>query len=812
MSLIDGTDLIEAGWQPGPEISQALEKAAEYEARGISDKKYLLKLLARDIPKSEPKLVAREEPAPLGEAIEATCELDEQNIAKVRKTMSELLRMPRIARGAIMPDACPVGGGPATIPVGGAIAVENAIIPAAHSSDICCSMYATFFDAGESEVGELLDHLMGSTRFGHGGRKPEDHVHHPVLDEDVWENKFLQGLERHARMHMADQGDGNHFAFLGRVRLDGTALAELERGGHGAMAGALRAHGEPFESHVLVTHHGSRGLGAQVYKRGQNAAEKHTKKIAQGIPKAAAWLDYDTGVGGSYWEALQYVGRWTKANHQSIHARFLERSQGRKVVEFGNEHNFVWRRGNHFLHGKGATPAWNDAAGNPLLGLIPLNMASPILMVLGRDNEDYLSFCPHGAGRNVSRTATLKPFRQKNGELDGERVAEAIAESTDGIDVRWFHGKADLSESPIGYKSAEQVKAQIQQFGLADIVAEIEPLGSIMAGDSGPAPWMRRKDVLSPKQIRQIGHPRRTPQDAPEARTPGGLGGLGRLLCRPHKRLHAEVELVARFLRDALEGLEFLHPQQGRVVGELLGDRRLRLERRLERLVFSGGLDLDRLRLLLRFDQHRFALALGLEHAIHDLAQIAREHQILDICPCDLDTIRGRRFAHVGADVVRDLVAVFEDLVERLVGEEPARAELDVLVDPVLVRTHLVERGFDIGDAEIDQHADPDRDLVGGQDLLSFERQRLVADIDHHHMALHLVLLALLRPRPGRSVRFLPLVVAGFKRFDEDAILVEGTEVGLVYSDLGQHLIPQKCWEGQYSSDVKDACRGQILI
>ena len=191
MSLINGTDLIDAGWQPGPEISQALEKAAEYEARGISEKRYLLKLLARDIPKSTPKLAARAGPAPLGEAIAATCELDEKNIAKVRKTMGELLRMPRIARGAIMPDACPVGGGPATIPVGGAIAVENAIIPAAHSADICCSMYATFFDAGEAGVSGLLDHLMDSTRFGYGGRKPDDLVHHPVLDEDVWENIFL---------------------------------------------------------------------------------------------------------------------------------------------------------------------------------------------------------------------------------------------------------------------------------------------------------------------------------------------------------------------------------------------------------------------------------------------------------------------------------------------------------------------------------------------------------------------------------------------------------------------------------------------
>ena len=505
-SLIDGTDLIDAGWQPGREIGEALKIAAEYEARGISDKKYLLKLLARDVPKSSPKLAPRDAAAPLGEAIAATCQLDEENIGKVRKTMGELLRMPRISRGAIMPDACPVGGGPATIPVGGAIAVENAIIPAAHSSDICCSMYATFFDAGGTEVGTLLDQVMDSTRFGFGGRKVDELVHHPVLDEDVWENKFLQGLEHHARIHMADQGDGNHFAFLGKVRLGDTAITALSAAGHSSIAGAMRAHGMPFESHVLVTHHGSRGLGAQLYKRGQKAAEKHTRKIADRIPSAAAWIDFDTATGEEYWEALQYVGRWTKANHQSIHARFLERSGGCRVAEFGNEHNFVWRRGDQFLHGKGATPAWRDDAGRPLLGLVPLNMASPILMVLGRDNDEFLSFCPHGAGRNISRTATLRPFRQKDGALDGRRVAEAIAAATEGIDVRWYHGKADLSESPLGYKSAAQVKAQIQHFGLAEIVAEIEPLGSLMAGDSGPAPWMSRKELLSPKQIRQIGH------------------------------------------------------------------------------------------------------------------------------------------------------------------------------------------------------------------------------------------------------------------------------------------------------------------
>lgn len=115
-----------------------------------------------------------------------------------------------------MPDACPAGSAVATIPVGGAIAVEGAIIPSAHSEDVCCSMYATFYRT-TADVETQLDALMQSTRFGAGGRREEDWVHHPVLNEPVWENSFLKGLERYAAMHLADQGDGNHFAYLGEI-------------------------------------------------------------------------------------------------------------------------------------------------------------------------------------------------------------------------------------------------------------------------------------------------------------------------------------------------------------------------------------------------------------------------------------------------------------------------------------------------------------------------------------------------------------------------------------------------------------------
>src|SRR5690606_8598307 len=204
-------------------------------------------------------------------------------------------------------------------------------------------------------------------------------------------------------------------------------------------------------------------------------------------PGGAAWLDAKSDTGKDYWHARQYVARWTEANPRAIHRRFLENIGAGKVAEVGNGHNFVWRRGDSYFHGKGATPAWKDPDGRPRLGLIPMNMAEPVLLVLGADRDEFLSFAPHGAGRNLSRTALRRSFR------DEAMRRHAIERSTGGIDVRWYLGKPDISETPLAYKNAERIKEQIRHFGLAEIVAEIRPLGCIMAGDSGRS-WRDREE------------------------------------------------------------------------------------------------------------------------------------------------------------------------------------------------------------------------------------------------------------------------------------------------------------------------------
>lgn len=155
---------------------------------------------------------------------------------------------------------------------------------------------------------------------------------------------------------------------------------------------------------------------------------------------------------------------------------------------FWNEHNFVFRDGESFYHAKGATPL--DAKFLPEdneLRLIPLNMAEPVLIVKGTTNERNIGFAPHGAGRNFSRN---EHKRNKAHQTD----EEVFAEETAGLDVRFFSNEIDISELPSAYKNAQNVRKQILEYNLCEIVDEVIPYGCIMAGDvEKNAPWRKKK-------------------------------------------------------------------------------------------------------------------------------------------------------------------------------------------------------------------------------------------------------------------------------------------------------------------------------
>ncbi len=207
-------------------------------------------------------------------------------------------------------------------------------------------------------------------------------------------------------------------------------------------------------------------------------------------PAGNAWIPSETVEGESYFGALQLVRDWTKASHYAIHDLVAE-AVGAKVTDrFWNEHNFVFRKSDGlFYHAKGATPAYPGfAADDSGLTLIPLNMAEPILITRGLNADRGLGFSPHGAGRNFSRTAFMRRHA-------GRTPEEMIAADAPGIDVRYYSGRPDVSELPSAYKNAASMRSQIADYGLAEVVETVEPIGNIMAGDwQRDAPWRKKKE------------------------------------------------------------------------------------------------------------------------------------------------------------------------------------------------------------------------------------------------------------------------------------------------------------------------------
>ena len=458
--MITGKTLIDWGFQAGPWFPCAIEAARRAHAQG-ADEAALRALVGGLAPPPVLALRAGEE-VPLHYNIEAATPDETENVAAVEKHMRALMRVPTLVAGAVMPDACPSGSALGTIPVGGVVAAKEAIHPGMHSADICCSMALTVFSDAQPKA--MLDAGMRLSHFGGGGRAEADRIAlPPAILERFAANRFLRSGLHDAVAHFATQGDGNHFFYVGRI----------------ASSGRL----------ALVTHHGSRKPGASLYKAGMALAEKFRQKLSPATPAHNAWIPSETAEGEAYWAALQIIRDWTKASHFAIHDRIVAALGSRVEDRFWNEHNFVFRKTDGlFYHAKGATPAFPGFASDTNgLTLIPLNMAQPILIARGMDAPHGLGFAPHGAGRNLSRSAHLK-------RLTGRTEAQILAAETAGLDVRFFSGTPDLSELPSAYKDAATVRAQIERYGLAEVVDVIEPLGSIMAGNwQSDPPWKRAK-------------------------------------------------------------------------------------------------------------------------------------------------------------------------------------------------------------------------------------------------------------------------------------------------------------------------------
>lgn len=453
---INGNTLINLGYTPDKWFKEAIEYINTHQLEEEEMLSYLEQF------KTPPMIPLHSEPVSYALNLKAENELEQENVNQVIATMNEVMKTPTVVGGSIMPDACPTSS-LGTIPVGGVVVTKNAIHPGMHSADICCSVMLT--DFGKTDPKLLMDAAYEATHFGPFGRNRDEQYPFPTELLEAFEgNRILNdnNMIQVARKHLGTQGDGNHFLFIGTSKNTGNTM--------------------------MITHHGSRGVGARLFSKGMKMAEKFRQKLSKETLRQNAWIPYDTPEGQEYWDALQVIRKWTKENHMVIHNEAARKAGAQIENRFWNEHNFVFQDGDLFYHAKGATPL-NENFMPDITGprLIPLNMAEPVLIVEGESTVSNLGFAPHGAGRNISRTQ----HKRSKGDTP---IEEIFAEETKGLDVRFFSNEIDITELPSAYKSAQMVRNQMEEFGLGTVIDEVLPYGSIMAGDYAKnAPWRVRK-------------------------------------------------------------------------------------------------------------------------------------------------------------------------------------------------------------------------------------------------------------------------------------------------------------------------------
>jgi tRNA-splicing ligase RtcB (3'-phosphate/5'-hydroxy nucleic acid ligase) len=368
--------------------------------------------------------------------------------------MNNAMQLPVTVSGALMPDAH-VGYG---LPIGGVLATENVVIPYAVGVDIACRMRLSIYEVSPHLLGQkkgtFENSLWNETAFGMGSKwTGSKKAQHAVLDDPAWlGTRQLKTLKDTAMNQLGTSGTGNHFVEWGSFKLDEPMFGL-----------------QPGEYLALLSHSGSRGVGARIADRFSKLAMEKHPDIDRSV-RQLSWLSLDSEDGQEYWLSMELAGRFASANHYIIHQRVAAAVGLKEAAVVENHHNFAWKEKlpdgrNVIVHRKGATPA-----GEGVLGVIPGSMADAGYVVRGKGVGSSLSSASHGAGRRMSRTVAINSIsRSARDEYLKERGVTLLG---GGID-----------ESPQAYKQIDEVIAA--QNDLVDIIGRFTPKIVRMADEPG---------------------------------------------------------------------------------------------------------------------------------------------------------------------------------------------------------------------------------------------------------------------------------------------------------------------------------------
>ena len=334
-------------------------------------------------------------------------------------------------KGALMPDAH-TGY---SLPIGGVVATEGAIVPAWVGYDIGCGMCAIPTNIQAAEVKKNAQYIYDAitANIPVGFNVHEDPQESSLDPKDLSAIGQAAFKRRKGFRSIGTLGGGNHFIEIGYDTQD---LA------------------------WIIIHSGSRGIGHGIATDFMRLASGDGK-----VREGHYALRIDTDLGKSYINDMHWALAYALENRNHMMKVIIENVllYARGEIFWDNlinrNHNHAELREGLWVHRKGATHADKD-----MLGVIPGNMRDGSFIVSGKGNPESLWSSSHGAGRVLGR-------RRAKEELSLTDFGAAMKGITANV------CKDNLDEAPAAYKDIFNVM-ELQK-DLVDIVQHIKPMINI---------------------------------------------------------------------------------------------------------------------------------------------------------------------------------------------------------------------------------------------------------------------------------------------------------------------------------------------
>lgn len=305
-------------------------------------------------------------------------------------------------------------------PIGVAVVTDDVIYPHIIGNDIGCGM--GLFKTGVSHKKFKLERW--ETRLNHIRELGDIPTSNPYDEPSPIYD-------------LGTIGGGNHFAefqILDKVYYENT----------------FEQIGFDVNDVMLLIHSGSRGYGQSLLREFDN-------------PNG---LEADSPEGIAYMEKHNHALLWAERNRVVVANKLIDFLGFATPIEsiIDCKHNFLGKRGNQYIHRKGAVSSEVGSV------IIPGSRGSLTYIVNPTDKTSQHAYSlSHGAGRKWARSLCKSRIRDK---YDRDTIRDTKFKSR----VVCHDTELLFQEAPEAYKNIETVIACLLEFGLIEIIATLKPV------------------------------------------------------------------------------------------------------------------------------------------------------------------------------------------------------------------------------------------------------------------------------------------------------------------------------------------------